>query len=124
HDHILTSGSRDRNIYHRDVRSPDQWLTKLAGHKQEICGLKWNQEDNQLASGGNDNKLMVWDKLNISYDDFIRTTDQRHPSRGCPSRSTTSSPACERRWPRTRRRPCSSCATRATAASSRCWWAA
>ncbi|KAG9245197.1 WD40-repeat-containing domain protein [Calycina marina] len=62
-DHILTSGSRDRTIYHRDVRAPDQWLRKLVGHKQEVCGLKWNQEDQQLASGGNDNKLMVWDKL-------------------------------------------------------------
>ncbi|KAG9202029.1 substrate-specific activator of APC-dependent proteolysis [Epicoccum nigrum] len=63
-EHILTSGSRDRIIYHRDVRQPDQWLRKLVGHKQEICGLKWNHEDQQLASGGNDNKLMVWDKLN------------------------------------------------------------
>ncbi|GAD99502.1 hypothetical protein ATEG_01641 [Paecilomyces variotii No. 5] len=63
-DHILTSGSRDRLIYHRDVRSPDQYLRRLAGHKQEVCGLKWNTEDGQLASGGNDNKLMVWDKLN------------------------------------------------------------
>ncbi|KAK3940704.1 quinon protein alcohol dehydrogenase-like superfamily [Diplogelasinospora grovesii] len=61
--HILTSGSRDRCIYHRDVRAPDQWLKKLVGHKQEVCGLKWNCEDGQLASGGNDNKLMVWDKL-------------------------------------------------------------
>ncbi|KAK0754926.1 WD40-repeat-containing domain protein [Schizothecium vesticola] len=61
--HILTSGSRDRLIYHRDVRAPDQWLKKLVGHKQEVCGLKWNCEDGQLASGGNDNKLMVWDKL-------------------------------------------------------------
>ncbi|KAM7223440.1 WD40-repeat-containing domain protein [Rhypophila decipiens] len=61
--HILTSGSRDRIIYHRDVRAPDQWLKKLVGHKQEVCGLKWNCEDGQLASGGNDNKLMVWDKL-------------------------------------------------------------
>ena len=61
--HILTSGSRDRLIYHRDVRAPDQWLRKLMGHKQEVCGLKWNCEDGQLASGGNDNKLMVWDKL-------------------------------------------------------------
>ncbi|KND88498.1 Fizzy-like protein [Tolypocladium ophioglossoides CBS 100239] len=61
--HILTSGSRDRLIYHRDVRAPDQWLRKLVGHKQEVCGLKWNCEDGQLASGGNDNKLMVWDKL-------------------------------------------------------------
>ncbi|CAM1510277.1 Fc.00g006120.m01.CDS01 [Cosmosporella sp. VM-42] len=61
--HILTSGSRDRLIYHRDVRAPDQWLRKLVGHKQEVCGLRWNCDDGQLASGGNDNKLMVWDKL-------------------------------------------------------------
>jgi cell division cycle 20-like protein 1, cofactor of APC complex len=63
-DHILTSGSRDRLIYHRDVRQPDQWIRKLAGHKQEVCGLKWNPEDGQLASGGNDNNLMVWEKMN------------------------------------------------------------
>jgi cell division cycle 20-like protein 1 (cofactor of APC complex) len=62
-DHILTSGSRDRAIYHRDVRAPDQHIAKLMGHKQEVCGLKWNCEDGQLASGGNDNKLLVWDKL-------------------------------------------------------------
>ncbi|POS86326.1 WD40 repeat-like protein [Erysiphe pulchra] len=62
-DHILTSGSRDRLIYHRDVRAPDQWLRKLTGHKQEVCGIKWNCDDGQLASGGNDNKLIVWDKL-------------------------------------------------------------
>jgi cell division cycle 20-like protein 1, cofactor of APC complex len=62
-DHILTSGSRDRLIYHRDVRQPAQFLRRLAGHKQEVCGLRWNTEDGQLASGGNDNKLCVWDKL-------------------------------------------------------------
>ena len=62
-EHILTSGSRDRSILHRDVRQADQYLRKLVGHKQEVCGLKWNGDDGQLASGGNDNKLMVWDKL-------------------------------------------------------------
>ncbi len=62
-EHILTSGSRDRLIYHRDVRSPHQYLRKLVGHKQEVCGLRWNCDDGQLASGGNDNKLMVWNKL-------------------------------------------------------------
>jgi len=46
------------------VRTPDQFFQKLAGHKQEICGLKWNGDDGQLASGGNDNKLFVWDKMN------------------------------------------------------------
>ncbi|MCJ1308842.1 substrate-specific activator of APC-dependent proteolysis [Agyrium rufum] len=62
-DHILTSGSRDRLIYHRDVRSPTQHIRKLVGHKQEVCGLRWNPADGQLASGGNDNKLLVWDRL-------------------------------------------------------------
>ncbi len=33
---------------------------KLQGHKQEVCGLRWSFDDQQLASGGNDNKLMIW----------------------------------------------------------------
>lgn len=61
-DHILTSGSHDRLIYHRDVRIKDHWTTKLAVHRQEVCGLKWS-DDGQLASGGNDNKLFVFDKM-------------------------------------------------------------
>jgi len=62
-EHILTSGSRDRLIYHRDVRVPEHHVKELKSHRQEVCGLKWNTETNQLASGGNDNKLMVWDGL-------------------------------------------------------------
>lgn len=62
-DHILSSGSHDRLIYHRDVRIRDMFVTKLTGHRQEVCGLKWNVHENQLASGGNDNKLFVWDKM-------------------------------------------------------------
>lgn len=34
------------------------------GHKQEVCGLKWNPEGSLLASGGNDNKLLIWDSRN------------------------------------------------------------
>ena len=33
---------------------------KYVGHNQEVCGLKWSFDGTQLASGGNDNKLMVW----------------------------------------------------------------
>ncbi|GAA99657.1 hypothetical protein E5Q_06360 [Mixia osmundae IAM 14324] len=65
-NHILSSGSRDRNILHRDVRSPAHWNSILSDHKQEVCGLKWNTAENQLASGGNDNKLFVWDALNTT----------------------------------------------------------
>ena len=60
--HILSTGSRDRTIMHRDVRAPDQWVKQLSGHKQEVCGLKWNCQDGQLASGSNDNTVLVWDK--------------------------------------------------------------
>ncbi|KAG0036561.1 substrate-specific activator of APC-dependent proteolysis [Podila clonocystis] len=60
--HTLTSGSRDRNIYHRDVRAQSMWTHKLEAHTGEVCGLKWNISGTQLASGGNDNRLMVWEK--------------------------------------------------------------
>ncbi|CDR40061.1 CYFA0S04e02784g1_1 [Cyberlindnera fabianii] len=63
-EHILTSGSRDRTILHRDVRMAEHYMKTLNYHKQEVCGLKWNVEENKLASGGNDNKLYVWDGLN------------------------------------------------------------
>lgn len=59
----LSSGSHDRLIYHRDVRIPSHHFAKLSHHRQEVCGLKWNVAENQLASGGNDNKLFVWDKM-------------------------------------------------------------
>ena len=35
-------------------------MATLRGHTQEVCGLKWSLDEQQLASGGNDNKLFVW----------------------------------------------------------------
>lgn len=61
---ILTSGSHDRSILHRDVRIRDHSIARLTAHRQEVCGLKWNQQGDQLASGGNDNRLFVFDKMN------------------------------------------------------------
>ncbi|KAK3047332.1 substrate-specific activator of APC-dependent proteolysis [Extremus antarcticus] len=61
--HVLSSGSRDRTILHRDVRTQQHYFRKLVGHKQEVCGLKWNSDSQQLASGGNDNKIFVWDQF-------------------------------------------------------------
>lgn len=58
--HVLTTGSRDRTIVHRDVRAPEPSFRTLTSHKQEVCGLKYAPDGSQLASGGNDNKLMVW----------------------------------------------------------------
>ncbi|KAI8855028.1 WD40-repeat-containing domain protein, partial [Chytridium lagenaria] len=58
----LTSGSRDKNIMHRDLRVANSVVRTLSAHKQEVCGLKWNYQGTHLASGGNDNKLMIWDR--------------------------------------------------------------
>ncbi|EGR33659.1 hypothetical protein IMG5_047050 [Ichthyophthirius multifiliis] len=59
---ILTSGSRDKNILIRDIRSKNIFEQKYIGHKQEVCGLKWSFDEQYLASGGNDNRLHVWNK--------------------------------------------------------------
>jgi len=63
---ILASGSRDKLIYQRDVRVPQFYTSKLVGHKQEVCGLRWSFDDQQLASGGNDNKLFIWNVQSTS----------------------------------------------------------
>lgn len=58
---MLSSGSRDRLILQRDIRTPSTAPERrLAGHRQEVCGLKWSPDNQYLASGGNDNKLFVW----------------------------------------------------------------
>ena len=31
-----------------------------------MCGLKWSPDHQHLASGGNDNKLFVWNMTNLS----------------------------------------------------------
>ena len=35
--HILSSGSRDRNILQRDVRAPEDYIHKLVGHRSEVA---------------------------------------------------------------------------------------
>ncbi|GAA0144129.1 ubiquitin-protein ligase [Lithospermum erythrorhizon] len=59
---ILSTGSRDKSILHRDIRSQEDFVSKLSGHKSEVCGLKWSYDNRELASGGNDNRLFVWNQ--------------------------------------------------------------
>lgn len=64
---VLSSGSRDRLILQRDVRTPSVVVErKLVGHRQEVCGLKWSPDNQYLASGGNDNRLYVWNLHSLS----------------------------------------------------------
>ncbi|CAM8941114.1 unnamed protein product [Rhodiola kirilowii] len=59
---LLSSCSRDKTILHRDIRAQEDFVSKLTGHKSEVCGLKWSYDNRELASGGNDNKLFVWNQ--------------------------------------------------------------
>ena len=58
---LLSSGSRDSMIHNHDVRADPHCVAALQGHQQEVCGLKWSLQGTQLASGGNDNLLHVWE---------------------------------------------------------------
>uniref|UniRef100_H3A8P1 Cell division cycle 20 n=1 Tax=Latimeria chalumnae TaxID=7897 RepID=H3A8P1_LATCH len=58
--YILSSGSKTGFIHHHDVRVADHHVATLAGHTQEVCGLKWSPDGRYLASGGNDNMVNVW----------------------------------------------------------------
>lgn len=60
-NHVLSSGSRDSNIMQHDVRIAQHHISTLSAHTQEVCGLKWSPDGTQLASGGNDNLLAIWD---------------------------------------------------------------
>lgn len=63
-EHILTSGSRMGQILNNDVRVSDHITSKLEYHTAEVCGLQWRPDGLQLASGGNDNVVNIWDCRN------------------------------------------------------------
>lgn len=72
----ICSGSRDRTIIHRDIRAPDtETGRKMTHHRQEVCGLKWSPDKQLLASGGNDNQLLVW---NLRRPEPIQTYNQHN----------------------------------------------
>ncbi|CAO2037994.1 unnamed protein product [Urochloa humidicola] len=58
---ILTTGGMDGKIVNNDVRIRNHVVQTYEGHSQEVCGLKWSGSGQQLASGGNDNLLHIWD---------------------------------------------------------------
>ncbi|XVF55932.1 hypothetical protein PTKIN_Ptkin06aG0075400 [Pterospermum kingtungense] len=60
-NHILTTGGVDAKIINNDVRVREHIVEYYRGHRLEVCGLKWSSSGKQLASGGNDNLLFIWD---------------------------------------------------------------
>ena len=60
-EYMLSSGSKDSKIFNHDVRIQSHITSTFLGHKYEVCGLKWSPDGIQLASGGGDNKICIWD---------------------------------------------------------------
>lgn len=55
-------------------------ISQFVGHSQEVCGLKWAPSGQQLASGGNDNLLHIWD---VSVMSSAGMSSTLHPSTPC-----------------------------------------
>ncbi|RCK57601.1 APC/C activator protein CDC20 [Candida viswanathii] len=65
--HILTSGSRLGHIYHSDVRIANHLVSQLHdAHAAEVCGIEYRSDGQQLATGGNDNLVCIWDVRSTS----------------------------------------------------------
>ncbi|ANB15163.1 ubiquitin-protein transferase activating protein CDC20 [Sugiyamaella lignohabitans] len=59
--HMLSSGCRDGSIWNHDVRVAQHKVSEFNNHAAEVCGLEWRADGAQLASGGNDNVVNIWD---------------------------------------------------------------
>ena len=57
---LIVSGSKDNKINLYDLRISAKPIKVYKNHNQEVCGIKWSQNGDYFASGGNDNKLFVF----------------------------------------------------------------
>ncbi|KAL7275235.1 WD repeat-containing protein slp1 [Rhizina undulata] len=61
-NHTLSSGSQYGQIFTHDIRGGESGINLfLDSHTEEVCGLDWRRDGVLLASGGNDNYLVIWD---------------------------------------------------------------
>ena len=61
----LSSGSRDRLILQRDIRTPPLIpARRLEGHRQEVCGLKWSPDNAYLVK--------IFSLLNFNLKESLR----------------------------------------------------
>ncbi|CAG8573966.1 4261_t:CDS:2, partial [Acaulospora colombiana] len=70
--HIVSSGCKDGSIWNHDTRIAQHRVSELLDHSSEVCGLKWRHDGEQLASGGNDNRVNIWDARS-SVPQFTKT---------------------------------------------------
>ena len=57
---LFCTGSKDTTIMLHDKRCGSKPIRKFIGNNQEICGLKWSKSSKMLASGSNDNRILIY----------------------------------------------------------------
>ena len=71
--HILSTGARSGLVYNHDVRIAQHKVAELISHTAEVCGLEWRSDGTQLATGGNDNLVTIWDARSLNAPKFRKT---------------------------------------------------
>ncbi|KAF2583459.1 hypothetical protein F2Q68_00006533, partial [Brassica cretica] len=104
-NHILTTGGMDGQIVNNDVRIRSHVVETYSGHTQEVCGLKWSGSGQQLASGGNDNVVHIWDRSVASSNSTTQWLHrlEEHTSAVKPLPVDTGSQVCSLLWSKNER---------------------
>ncbi|KAH8129848.1 hypothetical protein FP744_10006916 [Trichoderma asperellum] len=71
--HLLSTGARSGLVFNHDVRIAEHKVAELVSHTSEVCGLEWRSDGAQLATGGNDNLVSIWDARSLSVPKFTKT---------------------------------------------------
>ncbi|KAJ5819329.1 hypothetical protein N7474_004920 [Penicillium riverlandense] len=71
--HTLSTGARSGLVFNHDVRIADHKVAELVSHTSEVCGLEWRSDGAQLATGGNDNLVNIWDARSLAAPKFTKT---------------------------------------------------
>lgn len=71
--HTLSTGARSGLVFNHDVRIANHKTAELVSHTSEVCGLEWRSDGAQLATGGNDNLVSIWDARSLSVPKFTKT---------------------------------------------------
>ena len=71
--HLLSTGARSGLVFNHDVRVADHKVAELVSHVGEVCGLEWRSDGGQLATGGNDNLVSIWDARSLNAPKFAKT---------------------------------------------------
>jgi cell division cycle protein 20 (cofactor of APC complex) len=71
--HLLSTGARNGWLFNHDVRIAQHKVADLQCHTGEVCGLEWRPDGSQLAAGGNDNLVSIWDARSLNAPKFQKT---------------------------------------------------